>query len=87
VPEGEVFGEIVYDETTKKVTIDATGDIAELEKYLTTVKRFKIPESQTMDDFRIDKAKPTKNKDYFTQALCSCYAHTGFWILWDTLEV
>jgi hypothetical protein len=79
-------GWVNYDEETKKLTIEYEGDFSELKKYLTTAREFRIPESQRIDDFRVDKVKPTESRVYLELALCTSYARVGFWIMWDTEE-
>lgn len=40
-------------------------------EYLETEREFHIPESQQIDDYRVDKAMPTVNETYFRLALNS----------------
>jgi thermostable 8-oxoguanine DNA glycosylase len=47
---------------------------------------FRIPESNRVDDFRIDRVRPTKNRTYMELALCTLFANTGFWVYWGTLR-
>jgi hypothetical protein len=79
-------GWINYDEETKELSIEYDGDASKLKKYLTTTREFRIPESQRIDDFRVDNAKPTESRVYLELALCTAYARIGFFILWDTEE-
>jgi thermostable 8-oxoguanine DNA glycosylase len=55
-------------------------------KYLTTKREYKIPESNRIDDYRIDKELPTRNRMYFELALCTLYAETGVFVDWSTLK-
>lgn len=50
--------------------------------YLLTQREFWIPESQRVDDYRIDEAFPTDNETYFSLALSELYANTGVWVDW-----
>jgi hypothetical protein len=86
---GAPEGFIVYDERRRRVSFE-TGEndlgIRRLRDYLTRRQSFRIPESQVIDDYRIERAKPTDNRTFFELALCRAYAATEFWILWDTQE-
>jgi hypothetical protein len=50
--------------------------------YLTKEKDFQIPESNKIDDFRIDTVVPTTDINYFTQALTEMQAKTGITVIW-----
>lgn len=52
--------------------------------YLTSEREFKIPESDGVDDFRIDQARPVDNRTYFDLAMCSMYSNVGLWVDWST---
>jgi hypothetical protein len=51
-------------------------------KHLTTKQEFHIPESQQIDDYRVDKAVPTEHVTYFELALCTLHAKTEVWVHW-----
>jgi hypothetical protein len=53
-----------------------------IQKHLTTERRFKIPESGRIDDYRIDRVKPTDNETYFRLALGTLHTKTGVWVIW-----
>jgi len=38
--------------------------------HFTTKREFRIPESQEIDDFRVDFVLPTTDENYFIMALC-----------------
>ena len=51
--------------------------------YLNTEREFWTPESQEVDDYRIDRVKPVENSDYFRRAMSMLYGQTGVYVLWD----
>ncbi|MFC1876624.1 hypothetical protein ACFL2E_05045 [Thermodesulfobacteriota bacterium] len=51
-------------------------------QYLNTPQEYRIPESQRIDDFRIDWAKPTDDMMYFDLALCTLHNELGLWVAW-----
>jgi len=77
-------GVIEYDEPNRKASIQYDGDSSAIKSFLNTVREFRVPESKRIDDFRIDRQKPTRSLQYMEMALCELYAETGFWILWET---
>jgi hypothetical protein len=83
--QGKPEGWVTYDEQDHSLTVvgDPSGRLA---LYLTTPRDFTIPESQRIDDFRIDRARPTENRTYMELALCEAFAEAGFWIMWETEE-
>ena len=44
-------------------------------KYLTSKRKFSIPESQRLDDYRVDNAKPVDDILYFWQSLMELQTH------------
>jgi hypothetical protein len=46
-------------------------------RHFTTKREFRIPESQEIDDFRVDLEIPIKDENYFMMALCEMAATTG----------
>ena len=50
--------------------------------YLTQERKFTIPESNSIDDYRIELARPTDNAEHFEQALSSLWAKTRVWVRW-----
>jgi hypothetical protein len=83
--EGHI-GQINYDPKTKDLEVDfpvAAGQQRVI-NYLTTEKSFRIPESQKIDDYRIDKARPTESLMYMELALCTMLAKINARPLWNT---
>ena len=83
--EGQV-GQINYDPKTKELngTFHNESKRLEIINYLTTEMSFKIPESQKIDDYRIDKAQPTESLMYMELALCTMLAKINARPLWNT---
>lgn len=81
-------GRVKYDETAKQVRVDFPDENDEKAalRHLTRKQEFRIPESQEIDDFRVDKAKPTDERTYMELALCTLFANTGLFVMWDTLK-
>lgn len=75
-------GKVVYDDETKTVEISHPRRV-EIEKYLTSVQEFRIPESPRIDNYRIDRVKPTENEMYMSLALCTLFAELGVKVFWD----
>ncbi len=67
------------------VSIDDSAISEAIQRYLTTEREFRIPESQKIDDYRVDTAKPAENRTYFELSLNTLYAKTGVFVEWDTL--
>lgn len=55
---------------------------AEIEAYLTTKRKYNIPTSGRMDDYRVDEAYPTDGLTYFELALSTLLANTRVWVHW-----
>ena len=47
-------------------------------------RKFQIPVSQELDDYRIDAAFPNENITYFELTLCNLCAETGVFVNWKT---
>jgi hypothetical protein len=52
----------------------------EIETYLKTEREFWIPESNEIDDYRIDRARPIDSVIYFELALSSLYGALDVWV-------
>ena len=80
------WGIITYDEEAKAAGVDFPDEnvIANVEEYLYTKKEFNIPESDRLDDYRVDKARPVDELTFFELALCTLYVETGVWVDWST---
>jgi hypothetical protein len=79
-------GAVSYDERRREVKVDYDGPRAAAELHLTAPREFRIPESARVDDYRVDRARPTDNRTYMELALCTLHAEAGFWVHWDTLK-
>ena len=81
---GKMTGTVEYNESQHTIDVKFL-DVKhkkEIEKYLHTKRKFKIPESNKMDDFRVDSAYPYDNLTYFELAMCELYTNTGIWVEW-----
>ena len=80
------FGKVVYDDAAKSVsvTFPNTKIKQQVEGYLNTEREFRIPQSDMVDDFKVETAKPTENRTYFELAMCTLYTSTGVWVNWNT---
>ncbi len=79
-------GSVSYDDSKKKVTVVFPDKKIkqEIEKYLATKQDFRIPESQEIDDYRVDNAAPVDNQTYFELAMCTLYSKLGVWVDWNS---
>jgi len=77
-------GTIEYSEEDKtpKIKFPDSQVVSDIMKHLTTEREFRIPESQRIDDYRIDKVVPTTNEMYFSLALCTLWANTNVFVGW-----
>lgn len=83
--EDKKIGEISYDEDTKRIVI--SGDhpvLKKAKKFMEKKRKFQIPVSQELDDYRIDTAFPNENITYFELTLCTLCAETGVFVNWKT---
>jgi hypothetical protein len=55
---------------------------AQIKRYLEKEREYRIPESQEIDDFRLERAVPTKSPMHFDLALCTLWANTGVYVIW-----
>jgi hypothetical protein len=88
ISKDDKVGFVNYTPETKELIVEfpVANDKRNIIKYLTKKKKFKIPESQRIDDYRIDIMLPTENLMYMELALCELYTHTGVWVNWEELS-
>lgn len=83
---GSDRGSVRYFESAKRVEV--TFPVVPIQNtvidYLGKEREFLIPESQQIDDVRIDTALPTENRTYFELAMCSLWSNTGVMVDWPT---
>ncbi len=77
-------GKILYDEEAKTVSIEGLPPekAVELEVFFTMEHDFFIPQSDQVDDFKVEQRKPIENVLDFELALCSLCSNTGVWVDW-----
>jgi hypothetical protein len=76
-------GRIIYDPENLagfKVEFSDEAKREEIETYLKSEREFWIPESNEIDDYRIDKARPIDDVVYFELALSSLYGQTRVFV-------
>jgi len=80
----DLEGFVEYDEEEQRVDVDFPDVRAarKIEDYLNTKRAFKIPESDRIDDFRIDHAFPYEERTYFEIAMCELFSELGVWVDW-----
>jgi hypothetical protein len=81
-------GWITYDEQKKEFKVEHpdTNIVKAVTEYLNTKQEFRIPESDRLDDFRVDVVLPGESRMYAKLALSSMYGKTGVLVLWDLKE-
>lgn len=55
--------------------------VERVRSHFTTPRQFRVPESQKIDDYRIDFLPPVTSHAYFEQALCVLWANTDVEVL------
>ena len=75
-------GFIEYNEKSKSIVVffPDKAVVKEVEKHLTTKRDFKIPESQEIDDYRIDHVAAVENKTYFSLGMSDLFAATNVFV-------
>lgn len=86
ITKDDKHGSVEYDEQTHLVDVEFDGPSTAIKSHLTSKRVFRIPESQQVDDFREETARPTESRMHMELALCTLYAETGFWVDWETLK-
>jgi len=83
---GQGKGVVSYNTKSKVIEVDYPSESIRqsILSYLMTKREFQIPESQQLDDYRIDKAYPSDNITYFQLAMCTLWANTGVLVDWST---
>lgn len=81
---GGKTGQVVFDDVANvlRVSHPVKSVRDKVRKYLTTKRIFKIPESDSFDDYREDVALPTDEQTYFRLALCELFTYEGVWVVW-----
>ena len=79
-------GIVKYDSSKQYVFVDFPDEEVKgkIMKYLNTLREYKIPESQGIDDFRTELKLPTESTMYLELALNALWAHTGVFVDWST---
>jgi len=82
-------GFVSYNLKKKIITVEFNHPIKKgvVERYLGTRQEFKIPESNKIDDYRIDVAFPKDEQTYFELAMNELYTKTGVFVDWETEKI
>jgi len=76
---GGVEGSLEFNDSSPVqfvVTHENPQVVERVRSHFTTPRQFRIPESQKIDDYRVDFVEPVRDKNYFLQALCELWAAT-----------
>jgi hypothetical protein len=78
-------GMVTYDAQKKEFRVEhpEKSVVERVIAYLNTKQKFRIPESNRLDDFRVDIVLPGESKMYAELALSSMYGKTGVMVAWD----
>jgi hypothetical protein len=78
-------GTVMYDTEKKEFKIEHPdrGIIERVTEYLNAKRKFQIPESDRIDDFRLDIGLPGESEMYAQLALSEMYGETGVLVEWD----
>ena len=84
ISKGNTIGSITYDEKSKELSIDFPDSavVNEIKDYLNTKRVYRIPESQRIDDYREELARPIDSEMHLDLALCTLDAQTGVSVDW-----
>ena len=89
IKKDDLQGTITWTENDEKnyvVDFPDKKTVKAINKYLHTEREYQIPESNEIDDYRIDKAKPIDGPTYFLLALNTLWANTDVWVIWSKGE-
>ena len=86
ISKNDKIGFINYTPEKKELIVELpeSADKRNIIRHLTKKKKFKIPECQRIDDYRIDYVQPTENLMYMELALCELYNETEVLEHWET---
>lgn len=86
ISKDNTIGFINYIPETKELIVEFPDTVIKnrIIKYLNTEREFWIPESQVLDNYRIDRELPIKNLMYMELALCELYNNIDVWVDWKT---
>lgn len=79
-------GQVSYNTRTKALDVNFPDeDVAkEITSYLSRRRKYRIPESNVIDDYREEVANPKDSLMYMELALCTLWAKTGVTVNWET---
>jgi|WetSurMetagenome_2_1015567.scaffolds.fasta_scaffold1111197_1 hypothetical protein len=82
------LGWIEYDSESKEIKVEhPDANIKEaVEKYLSSPRKYRIPESQRLDDYREEVKVPTESMGHMELAMSGGFYRTGAMVLWETRQ-
>ena len=86
ITKANLRGTINYDDSQPvkyRVSFPVNNTRQQIITYLTTPREFRIPESNRIDDYRIDEGLPVENITYFELALCELMSRFEVWVDWN----
>ena len=74
-----IEGKVAYDTESNEITVDFADDDKreEIEEYLNKRRKFIIPESDKIDDYREEKAKPNESEMHFRLSMSELWVNTN----------
>jgi len=78
-------GSLHWSNSMEIVLVDfPTASVKErVEKYISTSRTFKIPQSPKIDDYLDFSARPDESDLFMRLGLCTLYARTGVFVIWE----
>jgi hypothetical protein len=88
ISKGGNRGTILYNEDSKKLTIDFPDPdvVDEIKDYLNAEQIYRIPESQEIDDYREKKARPMDSLMHMELGLCTLWRNTEVMVNWGPTD-
>ena len=84
ISKGGKKGTIDLNEKTMEFEVDfpVKATATSIRKYFGRKRSYKIPESDRIDDYRVEKKVPTESPMHFDLALCELYNNLGVFVIW-----
>ena len=81
-------GRVEYNESTTEFRVEHPDPeiMKTVTGYLSSVREFRIPESNRINDYREEIRRPTESRMHMELALSGGFYQTGAKVLWETKE-
>lgn len=81
-------GTIEWSENLEDIAVDFPDEdiVEEVKEFLNTARTFRIPQSDTVDDFKEVSARPREGLDFMDLGLSELFAETGIRVEWPEEE-